>query len=312
MNGLKILAMGKAVPAQCVTNDRLAERVDTSDEWIASRTGVRQRYFADGETNTALATRAAAAALAHAGVSPEEIAVCVVSTFTADDFTPGTATAVVGNLGLPTTTLSFDLNAACAGFLYGLQVVRGLLAPGQKALLIGSEVISRVLDFNDRNTCVLFGDGAAAAVVERAENTFYFTAGTKSNTAVLRCAAHPVPGRVFPSIEMNGAEVFRFACETVPACIETLLTASNLTLDDIDYVVCHQANERIIQSVVRRMQAPNEKFFRNLQRYGNTSAASIPLALAEMQEEGLLSSGTRTLCVGFGAGLTWGGVILEW
>lgn len=308
MKGLKIVSTGSCHPQNAVSNDKLSETVDTSDEWISTRTGIRQRYFSEGETNVDLASNAAKQALERSGISADEIGACVVATFTPDNLTPSVACMVQNRLGLPKDAFCFDINAACSGFIYALNVARGILMQGGKkyALVIGSEVISRVLDFADRSTCVLFGDGAGAAVVTLSENAAYeFTCGADGNDAIL---SSPPSG----GLQMDGREVFKFAVGIIPECIDTLLDKSQLTLDDIDYVVCHQANERIISHVVKKMKAPSEKFFMNLQKYGNTSAASIPLALDEMANGGLLKEGMKIICVGFGAGLTWGGVLLEW
>lgn len=307
MKGLKIVSTGSCHPKNAVSNDKLSETVDTSDEWISTRTGIRQRYFSEGETNVDLASNAGRLALERAGISADEIGACVVATFTPDHATPSVACMVQHNLGLPKETLCFDINAACSGFIYALNVTRGILMQGTKkyALVIGSEVISRILDFADRSTCVLFGDGAGAAVVTLSDNSAYeFTCGSDGNDAIL---SSPPSG----GLQMDGREVFKFAVGIIPECINTLLDKSQLTLDDIDYVVCHQANERIISHVVKKMKAPSDKFFMNLQKYGNTSAASIPLALDEMASGGLLKEGMKIICVGFGAGLTWGGVLLE-
>lgn len=309
MTGLKIIGMGHALPENAVTNNDLSQIVDTNDEWITTRTGIGQRYFAQRETNVGLASLAAKNAIQAAGIAKEDIAYCVVTTFTPDNFTPSVSCGVAGEISLSEDVVAFDLNAACSGFVYGLNTVRGLLMGSDKkyALLIGSEIISRVMDMKDRSTCVLFGDGAAAAVVELSEDTSYsFVAGCRPDDKVLHCNTQN------PAIIMDGSEVFRFAVDIAPKCIEELLKRSKLTLEDVDYVVCHQANSRIINYVVKKLRADAEKFYMNLQKYGNTSAASIPLALSEMWEAGLLKSGTRTLCVGFGAGLTYGGALLTW
>ncbi|MGN0474683.1 MAG: beta-ketoacyl-ACP synthase III [Acutalibacteraceae bacterium] len=308
MKGLKIVSTGSCHPQNAVSNDKLSQTVDTSDEWISTRTGIRQRYFCESEKNVDLASNAAKQALERSGISADEIGACVVATFTPDNATPSVACMVQKRLGLPNDALCFDMNAACSGFIYALNVARGILMQGGRkyALVIGSEVISRVLDFNDRSTCVLFGDGAGAAVVTLSENSVYeFTCGANGDDAILCC---PTSG----GLQMDGREVFKFAVGIIPVCIDKLLDKSQLTLEDIDYVVCHQANERIISHVVKKMKAPSEKFFVNLQKYGNTSAASIPLALDEMASGGMLKEGMKIICVGFGAGLTWGGIMLEW
>lgn len=206
-----------------------------------------------------------------------------------------------------------DISAGCTGFLYGLTVTRGLMLQSERpyALLIGSEVISRVLDFDDRSTCVLFGDGAGAVVLELSDKYDSTSVlGCRGDDEVLGCtnSTGNVPHHIF----MNGSEVFRFAVETVPMCIQQTLEKAQLPAEAIDYFVCHQANQRIISSVIRKTHLPEDKFYLNVHNYGNTSAASIPIALDEMAEQGMLPPGTRTLCVGFGAGLTWGGAVLNW
>lgn len=313
MTGIHILGTGRCIPEKLVTNDDISKLTDTNDEWISTRTGIRQRHFVQGESNADLATAAAKKAMEKAGARPEEIGACVVATFTPDHMSPAVATQVQRRLSLPEDCPSFDISVGCTGFLYGLTVVRGLLMQSgySRALLIGSEVISSVLDFDDRSTCVLFGDGAGAAVIELSENyTFTSVLGCRGDDTLLGCTnAH---GAERHRIYMNGSDVFRFAVETVPRSIEDTLQKAQLSPDQIDYFVCHQANQRIISSVIRKTHLPEEKFYLNVHNYGNTSAASIPIALDEMAEQGLLTPGTRTLCVGFGAGLTWGGAILEW
>lgn len=313
MTGMHILGTGRCVPEKVVTNDDISKLTDTNDEWITTRTGIRQRHFSQGQSNADLATAAAQKAMERAGAKPEEIGACVVATFTPDFISPAVAAQVHRRLSLAEDCPALDISAGCTGFLYGLSVIRGLMLQSgrPRALLIGSEVISRVLDFDDRSTCVLFGDGAGAAVLELSDSHPFTTVlGCRGDDELLGCTM--APGAERQRIFMNGAEVFRFAVETVPHCIEDTLKKAELTADQIDYFVCHQANQRIISSVIRKTHLPEEKFYLNVHNYGNTSAASIPIALDEMAEQGLLSPGTRTLCVGFGAGLTWGGAVLEW
>lgn len=316
--GLHLLAVGAAVPGEAVTNDDMAEIVDTSDKWITSRTGIKTRYFCRGEKNVDLAYRAALNALVHAGIRAEQVGVLIVTTFTPDQMSPSVACALRARLKLPEDTVVFDLNAACAGFLYGLQTARQLLLASERpyALIVGSETISRVLDFTDRSTCVLFGDGAGAAVAELSTaSPFYWLGGSREDAAgFLGCsglwdkAQSDAPGVV----HMQGQEVFRFAVDIIPYCIDGLLQKAKLKLNDIDYVVCHQANVRIISHVVKRLSARPEQFFVNLQRYGNTSSASIPLALNDMRRQQKLKPGARIICVGFGAGFTWAACLLTW
>ena len=316
MKGIKIVGTGKCLPQNIVTNKLLSETVDTSDEWITTRTGIKQRYFVQGETNAKMAAQAAKEAMTAAHITADEIAFCIVATFTPDQVTPSVACHVQKILGLPEDIMAFDMNAACTGFLYGLKTVYGLLLqqPEKYALLIGSEVISKYLNFEDRTTCVLFGDGAGAAVIRLSDkHEFRCVTGCRGDIEIINCPGIS-KGDKDPSshISMNGKDVFRFAVDAVQNCISEILNESQLELADIDYVVCHQANERIISYVYKKLNAPSEKFFMNLQEYGNTSAASIPIALDDMAKQGLLKEGVKTLCVGFGAGLTWSGTLLEW
>lgn len=315
MAGLKFIGMGSARGDLVVTNEDMARKVDTSDQWIRTKTGIHSRYFAQNRSNGDMAWEAGKKAIQQAGIHPGDIDFCIICTFTPDDKTPAVACAVAGNLGLREDVMAFDLNGACSGFIFGCQVGYGLLqAWGNQrddsgrphyGLIIGSEKIFPSMDMEDRGTCVLFGDGAGAAVVTYdPEGEFGFYGGCRPNRQVLHC---PQGG----FIEMGGQEVYRFAVNQVPKAIETLLEQQGLTQEDINYFVCHQANERIIDNVARRMGGNKDKFYKNLYTYGNTSAASIPLALCQMSEEGLLRPGMRLICTGFGAGLTYGSMLIR-
>lgn len=314
MNAIKLLGTGRHVPSRCLTNDDLSRMVDTSDQWIRERTGIVTRYLCgDGEGNTSSALAAAKTAMERAGVGPEDIGVCVAATFTPDHATPSLACELHQLLGFAETTPAFDVNAACTGFLHALETARCLLAAGHLqapcALVVGSEALSRITDFTDRSTCVLFGDGAAAAVIRLTDDAPYACVlGARGDTQILRSGG---AGETDRFIHMDGQAVFRFAVDAVPKCIDAVLTQAGMTLDQVDHVICHQANSRIIDYVVRKLKAPPEKFYKNMDRYGNTSAASIPIALDELLEKGLARQGQIALCVGFGAGLTWGGALLK-
>ena len=311
MNGITILSVGKALPCRRMTNQDMAGLVDTSDEWISTRTGIRQRYFCgEDETVWSLASRAARLALERASVDPARLAACVVATMSPAFATPSTACLVQRELGLPEDVLCFDLNAACSGFVFSLETVRGLVSEEKPyALIIGAESLSRITDFSDRSTCVLFGDGAGAVVVAKSNAPFAAVHGARGNDQSLIC---PAFGSAEQHLRMDGRAVFRFAVDSLPRCINGVLAQSGLTQADVDYFVCHQANRRILDHVIKDMKADSSKFYMNLSRYGNTSAASIPLALADMDSEGLLRPGTRLVCAGFGGGFTWGGVLLCW
>ena len=316
--GLRVLSTAHFVPGEPVTNDDMAKMVDTSDEWIVSRTGIRERHFCKEENNLDIAREAASLALQRAGITAEDIGVCLVATFTPDHMSPSIACQLQYELAMQQDTIVFDINAACAGFLYSLQTAHKLLlaAPRRYALVLGSEVISRVLDFEDRSTCVLFGDGAAAVVVELSTgHKYYSICGSRGDTEKLLYCSGPADERLGAkphTVYMSGPDVFRFAVDIIPKSINQVLDKAGLELDDIDYVVCHQANNRIINFVIKAMKARPEQFFVNLQYYGNTSSASIPIALDDMVQQGLLKRGMKIVCVGFGAGFTWGACLLEW
>ena len=308
--GMKLVATGMCLPAKAVTNDDLSKIVDTSDEWIASRTGIRQRYFCgEGESATTLAVGAARQAMENSGIAPEEIGCLVCGTLSADWATPSMACLVQAALGLPHNIPVLDVNAACTGFLYAASVARGLMLGTDKryALVVGCEQLSHIMDMTDRNTCVLFGDGAGAAVLEmREELPFAGILGAEGDMAIQAEGPGPVPSHV----RMDGKAVFRFAVGAIPRCIEGVLAQTGDTLEDVDWVVCHQANERIIDHVIKKLKADPAKFYKNMDRYGNTSAASVPIALAEMNAAGMFKPGQKVLAVGFGGGLTWAAQML--
>jgi len=307
VKGLRILSTGRAVPAQSVTNDDLSQHMQTSDEWISSRTGIRSRYFCSGdETGRALAIDAARKAMTRAGISPEQVGACIVATFTPDFAVPANACLVQEALGLPEDSPAFDLNAGCTGFVYALHTMRGLLLQSDRkyGIVIGEEVISKHLTYEDRSTAVIFGDGAGAVVVALEENRLWdCKLGVRGNQEILWATEH---------IHMDGSGVFRFASETVPECIREMLGRNHLSLGDLRWIVPHQANRRIIEHAAKRLNAPPDLFYQNIDHYGNTSAASVPLALDEMTEGGLLQPGDKYICVAFGAGLTWGAALMEW
>ena len=310
MKGLRICATGRALPRQIVTNDALSRRVDTSDAWIASRTGIRERRFCCGdETAASLAADAARLALERAGADPGQLCACITATVTPDYASPSVSCLVQQRLGLPEELACFDLSAGCTGFIYALQAARGLLLQDARpyALVIGAEQLSRITDFTDRNTCVLFGDGAGAAVVTLDQVPYACTLGSRGDAAPLWIEG---PGPAHPVIHMDGQAVFRFAVEVLESSIHQLLEQSALRGEEIDWFVPHQANARIVSAAARRLGLPLERFYQNMDRYGNTSAASIPIALDEMDRTGLLRTGQKVICAGFGAGLTWGGVLL--
>ena len=307
--GLKIIATGAAKPAKSITNDDLALTIDTSDEWIYSRTGIHSRFFCEKEENcTSLAIQAAKLALTRSGLAPEQIGCCICATISGDYATPSVSCLVQQALGLPENIPVMDINAACSGFIYALETARRFLNESAPyGLIIGVEQLSRLLDMTDRSTCVLFGDGGGAAVVEVVTDSPHAAILGARGGLEIQC-----PGAGYPDnyIQMDGTGVFRFAVEAIPKCIDYLLQSSGLTLDEINHVICHQANSRIIDHCVRKLHADPSRFFQNMDHFGNTSAASIPLALNELFESGQLLSGQKLFLVGFGSGLTWGGILI--
>ena len=299
---LEILGFGKAVPEKVVTNFDFEKTLETSDEWIVTRTGIRERHFANGESNASLSSKAAKNCIETNNINKEKIKVLIVATFTPDFHTPSVSTMVAGNLGLNEDIICFDLNAACAGFMYALNTAASLLKGDEIALVVGGEIISTHVDMTDKTTCVLFGDAAAAAALKlNSEKQFAFISGTRPNQEVLYC-------NMDNRIIMHGQEVYKFATEIGKVSINRLLEENNLTKDDIKCIVCHQANIRIIETISKRTKIEMDKFYVNIHKYGNTSAASIPLALSEIWHT--FSPGDKIICVGFGAGLVYGGILI--
>ena len=330
MNGnryARILGLGQSVPARVVTNDDMAKIVDTSDEWIRTRTGIGERRFAgDGETTATLAARAACSALEHAGVPPEDIDLVVVATSTPDyPLFPSVSCLVQAELGLSRAG-AFDLSAACSGFVYGLITATQFIATGayERILVVGAETMSRYLNFEDRTTCVLFGDGAGAAVLTATDDpgglvSFVLGSdGTGKDHLIVHAGGSRCP--ITPSsaangddkIRMNGREVYRFSTSTPADALTRAAEAAGVRVDELDLVVAHQANDRILQTVARNLRVPEELFFSNVEKLGNTSAASIPLALHDAVEQGRIQPGSLVGLMGFGAGLTWATAIWRW
>lgn len=312
MKGLKIIATGRFAPEKIVTNEDLSKIVETSDEWIRTRTGMQERHFcAEGEGNVKMASEAARAALAKAGIDKNEIAALVVATFSGDYFAPSTACLVQKELELPDEMICFDLNAACSGFLFGLETVRGLLLQSEKkyALLIGSEVISKKLNMEDRGTCILFGDGAGAVVVKLDDAAVYTSVmGCHGDDELIYCPSGEDTDR---KVHMDGQGTYKFAVRTVPGLLKEVADKAGIALSDIDGFILHQANLRIIDAVAKSLEIPKEKFFVNIHKYGNTSAASVAIALDDAMEQGWCKPGQKLLLAGFGAGKTWGAAIID-
>lgn len=325
-----IVGWGMYVPERVMTNDELARTMDTTDEWIRTRTGIEERRIAgDGETTSSMATQAAWRALEVAGLRPSQVDLIIVATATPDYVFPATACLVQDALGAGNAA-AFDLSAGCTGFVYALGVAVDMVAardgPGQTptALVIGAETLSRITDWNDRATCVLFGDGAGAVVVQAngspggVLSTFLGSDGSGGDLLYLpgggseEPASHRTVSERRHYVRMRGREVFRFAARAMPDAAHRALEQAGLAAADVALVIPHQANQRILEAAARMLNLPPERIYSNLQRYGNTSAASIPIALCEAVEEGLIQRDAVVVCVGFGAGLTWGATALRW
>ena len=318
-----IAGCGAYLPERCVSNAELAARLDTSDEWITSRTGIAQRHVAaEGELTSDLATAAARAALANAGLDVADVDLIVLATATPDRTFPATATRVQANLGM-TRGAAFDVQAVCTGFVYALAVADNFIKAGQAqcALVIGAETFSRILDWNDRGTCVLFGDGAGAVVLRAGEGD-----GTKADRGILSTHLHsdgrhgdllyvdggPSSTGTVGLLRMEGREVFKHAVINLAQAVDEALQANGLGADEIDWLVPHQANRRIIDATARKLGMTEERVVVTIERHANTSAASIPLALAEASGDGRIRQGQLVLVEGMGGGFTWGSAMIRW
>jgi 3-oxoacyl-[acyl-carrier-protein] synthase-3 len=323
----QITGWGMCVPEKVLTNADLARVVDTTDEWIVERTGIRERHVAVGEkeTTATLAVRAARDALLVAGITPLQIGLVIVATVTPDYPFPSTASLVQDALGASAAG-AFDLAAGCSGFIYALSTAASVIRSGgaDHVLVIGAETLSRVIDWTDRNTCVLFGDGAGAVVVSAcAEQCGVLASVLGSDGSGAELLILPAGGSRAPATHetvssgghfarMNGREVFRFATTVMPRATEQVTARAGWQTSDLSLVIPHQANIRIIESAIKRLGLPPDRFFVNLDRYGNTSAASIPIALCEAIAAGRVKTGDKLVLVGFGAGLTWAAAAVEW
>ncbi len=321
-----ITGWGMAVPKRVMTNDDIAKLVDTNDEWIQSRTGIRQRHIAGlDETTGSLATEAALRALEVANVKPTDIDLIIVATSSPEHLFPATASIVQDNIGANECG-AFDLLAACTGFIYGVQMAGQAIQTGSidTALVIGSETLSRLVNWHDRTTCILFGDGAGAFVLQGNEepggllSSILRSDGSGGDLLSIPAGGSHTPASLHSVdtglhyIQMNGGEVFRFATRVMADATREVVQKANLTLEDIHLVVPHQANKRIIDAAARGLKLPIDRFVINVDRYGNTSTASIPIALCEAIEAEQVMPGDNIVMVGFGAGLTWGALAVNW
>ena len=318
----RLAGLGMALPQEVRTNHALAQIVDTSDEWIWTRTGIRERRIAgDGESTFSLGLEAAHAALAEGGLEPEQVDLVIVATMTPDLGSPAVANLIQDALGARTAG-AMDINSACTGFIYGLSLATAMVDTGQvaNALVIGSETMSRILDWSDRSTCVLFGDGAGAALIDdKGQDSSFlaFSLGSDGGGAksLYRANSYGLLDRFGANgsldLQMDGREVYKFATRALTETVTATAAKAGVSLEDVDLIVPHQANVRIIRSAADQLNLPLERFVVNVERYGNTSAASIPIALAESAAEGRLEQSSLVMLVAFGAGLSWAGTLLR-
>ncbi|WP_167957607.1 beta-ketoacyl-ACP synthase III [Anaerosporobacter faecicola] len=325
---MRFVSTGSYLPEQVVDNDFLSRIVDTSDEWISSRTGIRQRRVVTaGEGTACMAAKAATKAITRAGIDPQDIDLILVATMSPDNYLPNTACEVQAEIGA-VNAVCYDLSAACTGFIYALNTAYAFIKAGiyKTVLIIGSEVLSKMLDWNDRSTCVLFGDGAGAAIVQATDiGLFESILGSDGKrkdalTCASRYIVNPLVSKAISLsdkesldyVRMEGQEVFKFVVKTIPGTIQQVIEKAGCTKEEIRYYVLHQANQRILESVAKKLKEPIEKFPMNLDKYGNTSSASIPILLDKMNKKNKLNRGDKIILSGFGGGLTWGTTLIEW
>lgn len=317
----RIIGTGSYLPKEILTNDYLSEIVDTNNEWITERTGIRERRIATTDTTSSMASAAALSALKDSKMLSEEIDLIIVATFTPNSSMPSIACQVQGDI-CATNAVCFDLNAACSGFIFALTTAHAFISSGiyENALIIGSETLSRSLDWTDRGTCVLFGDGAGAVVLSKDTTGFIGSLlGSDGKKGDVLTYPNQMTNNLFDRkvkenayLQMDGQEVFKFAVRKVPENITNLLENHHINIEEIDCFILHQANKRIIQSVAKRLKVNEGKFPINLDYYGNTSAASIPILLDDLNKSGQLKRNDTLVLSGFGGGLTWGSCLLTW
>ncbi|BDR68471.1 beta-ketoacyl-ACP synthase III [Clostridium tetani] len=328
---VRILSTGKYLPPISISNRDLSKIIDTNDNWIKTRTGIEKRRITKGENTSDLGTKAALDALRKGGISAEELDLIIVATITPDYFTPSTACIIQRNIKAY-NAFAFDISAACSGFTYGISIASQFIRNGvaKKVLVIGVETLSKLVNWKDRNTCILFGDGSGAAILTESNekgimNVYLGSDGRGADLLKCKSSSLTVNSDELKEllnskeedlenkfIEMDGKEIFKFAVKVMIKGIEEVLKDSNLELKDINYIIPHQANLRIIEHVAKKLGIDENKFYININHYGNTSAASIPIALAEVDEKGLLKKGDNVILVGFGAGLTWAASLIKW
>jgi len=313
---IKIIGTGRKLPARSVSNNELATMVDTSDEWITSRTGIKNRYICTKESLTDLAEGAARIAIERTNLTPEEIEMIICPTIAGDFSFPSLACCLAERLEIKCP--AFDINAACSGFIYGLEIAESFVSKYKNILIVGADMMSRLIDWNDRATCVLFGDGAGACVVTEGGALKYIRNNADANPEMLFAKSRAGNNPFFNEetdggfAVMQGQDVYKFAVLSVGEEINLALKKLNLCAADINYFVLHQANSRIVDGIRTRLKQPSEKFPMNIDKYANTTAATIPILLDEMLEEGKIKTGDTIMMVGFGAGMTTGTCVMVW
>ena len=321
----RVIATAAKAPEQVITNEDLSKIVDTSDEWISQRTGIKERRISAGENTSVLVTDVAKQLLERAEVSPESIDLIIVASVTPDYGTPSLACMVQKEIGA-VNAVAFDVVAACSGFMFALSTADKYIKSGmfENAIVIGGETLSKIVDWTDRSTCVLFGDGAGGAYVEKSQEAGIVNENLGSDGALYEIltegysncsnAFNEVPAEVDSKwyVYMNGREVFKFATKNVVKSMKKVIEEAQLDKEEIKYIVPHQANMRIVEVVSRKIGIPMDKFYMNMDRYGNTSSASIPIALNELNERGLIERGDKVMLSGFGGGMTWGTMLIIW
>lgn len=331
MKGIKIASVGTYVPERIVTNNDFTSIIETSDEWIRTRTGMKERHISQGEPTWYMGAKAVQSAIEKAGINASEIGLIISASISGDFYSPSTACIIQREIGA-IGSMTIDVNCACAGFVYGVDMARRYLVTDEKikyAVVVANENLSKLTDYSDRSTCVLFGDGAAACVLKSADDSFYSSFLGADGTGACRLFARSIqPDNAFMPenkkdypdgfpesnghyIYQDGREVYKFAVKALPFAVENALEGTGLSIEDIDLIIPHQANIRIIETAAQRFGVSMDKMYVNLEKYGNTSSASIPLALNEAIKEGRIKDGDKVCLVGFGAGLTYGAVIFE-
>lgn len=323
MKNVKVAGIGAYLPTLVLTNDKISEFVETNDEWIVERTGIKERRISEGEETSDLAVKAAEEAIERAGITAMDIDLIILATVTSDSITPATSCIIQSKLGADNAAC-MDINTACSGFVYALETARGLMQTMDynNVLVIGAETLSRIVNWEDRSTCILFGDGAGAAILQSSDKpgiikSYLKAKGSKGDAITIGCLDFDTPfvkekKKSDKTIKMNGREVFKFATGAMREAVNEVLKDTDISLDQIKYIVPHQANFRIIEYVARKLDMDISRFYINLDKIGNTSSATVPMALNEMYEKGLLEKGDKIILVAFGGGLTYAATLIEW